>query len=74
MLRIDIVACCPVDLDEIVASSLEQAMCDIEESIGLLLYQMFDVVLLEQVSITVFSPEEIRENHSLPVAKRQSSL
>lgn len=65
MLRIDIVACCPVDLDEVIASSLEQAMCDIEESIGLLLHQMFDIVLLEQVSITVSSPEEMPGNTSI---------
>lgn len=65
MLRIDIVACCPVDLDEIVASSLEQAMCDIEESIGLLLHQMFDIVLVEQVSITVSLPEEMPGNTSI---------
>ncbi len=65
MLRIDIVACCPVDLNEIVASSLEQAMCDIEESIGLLLHQMFDIVLVEQVSITVSSPEEMPGNTSI---------
>lgn len=65
MLRIDIVACCPVDQDEIVASSLEQALCDIEECIGLRLQQMFGVVLVEQVNITVSSPEEMRDTTSM---------
>lgn len=65
MLRIDIVACCPVDQDEIVACLIEQAEWNLEERIGLLLHDMFDIVLVEHVSITVSSPEEPGGNTSL---------
>ncbi len=68
MLTIHIVACCPIEQGEIEVTSLEQATCDIEEKIGLLLQQMFGVVLVEQVSITNSLPDEVRNNHSLPAA------
>jgi hypothetical protein len=65
MLTIRVMATCPVDQDEIVACLIEQAEWDLEERIGLLLHDMFDIVLVEHVSITISSPEEPGGNTSL---------
>jgi len=60
MFTIQIVASCPVEYGEIGVRSLDQATCDIEESVGLLLQKLFDVVLVEKVIIQYSPTEEER--------------
>lgn len=60
MYVIQILACCPDDGAEVAPCLLESASCLIEESISLLLVQLFSSVFIDSVNITYSPPEEVR--------------
>lgn len=68
MYTIQIFVRCPDEDAEIAPSQIESAACLIEESISLLLLQLFGVVLVDMVNITFSAHEESRGNQLTPVA------
>jgi hypothetical protein len=68
MFTIQIIANCPEGHGEVDPKSLEGAACMIEESISLLLVQLFGSVLVDKVSVTYSPQEEVRGDLVAPAA------
>ena len=67
MYTIQIIANCPEGHGEVDPKSLEGAACLLEESVSLLLVQLFGSVLVDKVSVT-YSPLENACGNSLSPA------
>jgi hypothetical protein len=68
MFTIQIIANCPQGHGEVDPKSLEGAECLIEESVSLLLVQLFGSVLVDRVSVTYSPLENARGNLLSPAA------
>ncbi len=68
MYTIRIIVHCPDEHAEVLPGSLEDAAYAIEESIGLLLLELFGTVLVDKVSVTYSPSEDVRDDILPPAA------
>jgi len=68
MYTIEFIARCPEGQSEVDPKSLDGAACLIEESISLLLAELFGGVLVEKVNVSFAPLENARGNLLLPAA------
>lgn len=68
MYTIEFIARCPEGQSEVDPKSLDGAACLIEESISLLLVQLFGSVFVEKVSVSFAPLENARGNELSPAA------
>lgn len=68
MFTIQIIANCPEGHGEVDPKSLEGAACLIEESLSLLLVQLFGSVIVDRVNVTYSPLENARSNMLSPAA------
>ena len=68
MYTIEFVASCPEGQSEVDPKLLEAAACLIEESVSLLLVQLFGSVLVEEVNVSFVPLEHARGNLLSPAA------
>lgn len=68
MYTIEFIARCPEGQFKVDPKSLDGAACLIEESVSLLLVQLFGSVLVEKVSVSFAPLENARGNLLLPAA------